>query len=159
MCRIIYGRSHVLKRRQSEGSIARRHQGWLPLFWRARSGVVFFASRRAFCCGMTVPFRRRRRRTGGECVQCFCGILRLGWTRAIWWRRVLWQADMMLFGGVNGGVALMRRRVVGLWKLLFLFLVAFWLVLLLLFRVGIEQRREGRHGWRRCCQRISRGGS
>lgn len=66
---------------------------------------------------------------------------------------------MMLFGGVNGGVALMRRRVVGLWKLLFLFLVAFWLVLLLLFRVGIEQRREGRHGWRRCCQRISRGGS
>jgi hypothetical protein len=43
--------------------------------------------------------------------------------------------------------------------LLFLFLVAFWLVLLLLFRVGIEQRREGRHGWQGCCQRISRGGS
>jgi hypothetical protein len=74
---------------------------------------------------------------------------------------------MMLLGGldVGGGgqrlFALVGGVVVGLLELVFLVLVlvlvvfVFWLLVL---RVGIEQRRGERHGWRRRCQRISRCG-
>jgi hypothetical protein len=90
------------------------------------------------------------------------GILRLRRTRAIWRRGVLWQADMLLLGGLNMGDRGQRRftlvggRVVGLLELVFLMLVVFWLLVL---RVGVEQVRKVRHGRRRCCQRISRCGS
>ena len=66
---------------------------------------------------------------------------------------------MMLLGGLGDGgqrlFALVGGVVVGLLELgfLVLVLVVFWLLLL---RVGIEQRREERHVWQRCCQRISR---
>ena len=121
--------------------------------------MIVLPGGRTLCSGMAVPFRRRWCRTGRECVQGLYGILRLGRTRAVWWRSVLWQADMMLLGGLGDGgqrlFALVGGVVVGLLELgfLVLVLVVFWLLLL---RVGIEQRREERHVWQRCCQRISR---
>lgn len=74
------------------------------------------------------------------------GILRLGRTRAIWWRSVLWQADMMLLGRLDVGdggqrlFALVGGRIVGLLELLFLVLVLV-LVVFWLLRVGIEHGR------------------
>jgi len=102
---------------------------------------MFLQDGRAPCSGTAIPFQWRRRRAGGECVQCFYGILRLGWTRAVWRRRVLWQTDVLLLGGLNvcDGrerlFALVGGRVVGLLELLFM--VVFHVLLLL--RVGIGQ--------------------